>query len=447
MKIQLNPQLCTDLRNKINEHHNFTYEKTAAMLFPNQRNRVTAQAYNCICATLDRITDLVEHCNNIEISGQFGLCDFLNYTQSLIECITILGRVYDVPALYNGQNEHDVSIFHQPGLNGNGNDEKYFTYLRSLCSVHPVETSRHPQYQGSEAEWCPYISSGKNSTFALLANRYPELSGADFVATVYRNDMELCKYVPIHVNELIAYVEKRYLHIQAIIKAISDYNQSLIDTFEKKVIPAPETYPSYIDYLLDLQKAITERCGKENDHKTQEWIAIFKAHFDDQQMQSSLVAYQEALKVGIAGIHSRLQRMDIDFYFEDEPIIRESNFIDNSYALQKLHYLEEDFWAMSEADAYQLAESGGIPFNSVRIDTMLAALSEARCQGASMEELSEIAKSLDRKYQTTNSEWARLQLKIIEPCFDNVIDFDYHLNDWYLHLQVEIAFWLISQRS
>ena len=61
--------------------------------------------------------------------------------------------------------------------------------------------------------------------------------------------------------------------------------------------------------------------------------------------------------------------------------------------------------------------------------------------------LMDIAREIDHRYTTTNSEWARIQLKIIEPYFDNVVEFEYHLNDWYLHLQIEIAFWLISQRS
>ena len=78
---------------------------------------------------------------------------------------------------------------------------------------------------------------------------------------------------------------------------------------------------------------------------------------------------------------------------------------------------------------------------------MLSIISDARMNGADEKDLMDIAREIDHRYTTTNSEWARIQLKIIEPYFDNVVEFDYHLNDWYLHLQVEIAFWLISQRS
>lgn len=447
MKIQLDPQLCDKLREKINEHHNFTYEKTADFKFPNSRNEVTAGAYNCICATLDRINDLVEHCNSIEIDGQFGLCDFFNYTQSLIECITIIGKVYKVVPLYKGVDKNDTSVFHQCGLNNDGNDEKYFTYLRSLCSVHPVETSRHKEYQGNQAEWCPYILSGKSSMLVRFPNVYPELKDADFVVTVYRNDLKLCKYVPIHVKELIAYVQKRYQHINEVIKAITDYNQKLIDSFKKKPISEPESFTDYVSYLNNLQNAITERCGENHTDKTKEWICIIKAHFEDETMQENLLTYQEALKTGIAIIHQHLQQMGIDYYFEEEPISYDTRFIKNGYALEKLGYLQEDFWRLSFDEAIKLAENGGEPFSNDRIDDMLSIISNARMNGADDEDLMDISKEIDQQYTTTNSEWARIQLKIIEPYFDNVVVFDYHLNDWYLHLQIEIAFWLISQRS
>lgn len=447
MKIQLDPQLCNNLREIINEHHNFTYEKTADFKFPNSKKDVTAGAYNCICATLDRINDLVEHCNSIEIEGQFGLCDFFNYTQSLIECITIIGKVYKVAPLYKGADKNDTSVFHRAGINNDGNDEKYFTYLRSLCSVHPVETSRHAEYQGNQAEWCPYILSGKSSMLVQFPNTYPDLEDADFVVTVYRNDLKLCKYVPIHVKELIAYVQKRYQHIQQIIKAITDYNQELIDSFKKKPIPKPENFSDYVSYLNSLQNDITERCGKIHTDKTKEWICIIKAHFEDDTMQEKLLAYQEALKSGISTIHQHLQQMGIDYYFEEEPISYDTCFVNNGYALEKLGYLQEDFWRLSLDEAVKLAESGGESFNNSRIDNMLSIINDARINGATDDEINNLARYIDHKYSTTNSEWARLQLKIIEPYFDNTVEFNYHLNDWYLHLQIEIAFWLLSQRS
>lgn len=268
-----------------------------------------------------------------------------------------------------------------------------------------------------------------------------------YLAIIYRNDLKLCKYVPIHVKELIAYVQKRYQHINEIIKAMTDYNQELIDNFKKKLIPEPESFNDYVSYLNSLQAAITERCGENYAYKTKEWICIIKAHFEDDAMQEKLLAYQKALKTGISTIHQHLQQMGINYYFEEEPISCDTKFVKNGYALQKLSYLQEVFWRLSFDDAIKLAESGGEPFCNDRIDNMLSIITDARMKDADDEGLMDIAREIDHQYKTTNSEWARIQLKIIEPYFDNIVEFDYHLNDWYLHLQVEIAFWLISQRS
>lgn len=199
--------------------------------------------------------------------------------------------------------------------------------------------------------------------------------------------------------------------------------------------------------LNSLQTAITERCGENHADKTKEWICIIKAHFENDEMQEKLLAYQEALKTGISSVHQHLQQMGIDYYFEEEPISYDTKFVKSGYALEKLGYLQEDFWRLSFDEAIKLAESGGEPFCNERIDTMLSIISDARMNGADEEDLMDIAREIDHRYTTTNSEWARIQLKIIEPYFDNVVEFEYHLNDWYLHLQIEIAFWLISQRS
>ena len=224
MKLTLNPELNRRLREKINEWNNFTCEKKANFKSPEKRGKfIETQAYNCICACLDRIDELVEHCNALELKSLFGLYDIFNYGQTLIDCISMISKIYNVP--YEAEN--DISCFNQKGNDGSGNDEKYFKYLRSLCSVHPVETSQHKIYQGDEPEWCPYIS-GSGVVMRMLENINPELKDADYYAVVYRNDMEFNKYVPIRVSQIIQYLNKRYEHIEKIVQAIDRYNDAQI---------------------------------------------------------------------------------------------------------------------------------------------------------------------------------------------------------------------------
>ena len=223
MKIQLNARLSKDLRSAVNDSQNFSLRKTAEFHCPSDKkgDKSEKRAYNCICAAMDRIDDLVEYLNNLDIEptkdGVFNLCNFLNYGQTLIDCITIVGQVYGVK--YESKN--DLSTFHQKGLNGKGNDEKYFKYLRALCSVHPLGTTAYSEFQGKEPEWCPYINFAGTAAFGLLSLQIADSKNVDFIAVVYRNDSEISKYVPIKIKELFLYVKKRYLFIKTIIKGIN----------------------------------------------------------------------------------------------------------------------------------------------------------------------------------------------------------------------------------
>ena len=48
---------------------------------------------------MDRIDSLVEHCNSLNVDnksveGEFAVLDVLNYGQTLIDCIDMLGKIY-----------------------------------------------------------------------------------------------------------------------------------------------------------------------------------------------------------------------------------------------------------------------------------------------------------------------------------------------------------------
>lgn len=445
MKLTLNPELNRRLREKINEWNNFTDEKKANFKSPGKgRKTVEMQAYNCLCACMDRIDELVLHCNSLELNSLFGLYDIFNYGQTLIDCISMISKIYDIPYETKG----DVSCFNQKGNDGSGNDERYFKYLRSLCSVHPVETSQHKIYQGDEPEWCPYIS-GPSTVMRMLAHTNPELKDADYYAVVYRNDMEFNKYVPIKVAQIIQYLSKRYGHIERIIQAIDKYNDDKVKKLIEKHIPLPEEFDTYIEYLLGLKEAFAERCGDKECYQIKEWIGIMKAHFSDEKMQIELQDYQEEMKAGIEEIHNKSQNMSIDDSFSENPVRYHTGFIPSgyAYALEKLHYLENAFMYMPDEEAYKLIEQGGEPFKNDRLNSMLSIISKAQEANLSKEEMMDVAREIDHRFKVTNSEWARVQLKIIEPYFENIIDFDYYLDDWYLHLQIEIAFWLMSKRK
>lgn len=454
MKIELDLKLNKELRNKINEQPNFIDEIQAEFAYPSESRRKEYKdtfAYNCICAALDRIDDLVEHCNSIDINneskeGVFALCDFLNCAQTLIECITKIGNVFDVK--YNTAG--DVSAFHQEGRNGKGNDEKYFKYLRSLCSVHPIDTNAHAEYQGEEPEWCPYITTGKSALFRMLGDQ--EIGVDDFVAVVYRNDLHYNKHIPIHVKELFFYVEKRYAFIEDICKAIDCYNQKRILELKNEHILLPEECQNYITYLDELKKAVQERCGKDCGYIVREWMAMLETVFADEAMQKLLLQYQKALKTEIEGIHNNLQQMN----YGKEGIclapfsVKESmkQYEGYGYELEKIRYLYPD--GEMEDEEYEISHilDEDVGFDKERMQYLLSIIDKAIKQGDSHEQIRELARAIDYHFKVNNSEWARIQLKIIEFAFEESgVKFNYMQNDWHLYLQVKIADWLMRNKG
>ena len=441
MKLDLNPEISKRLREKINEWHNFTYEKEANFKVPGKKIENTAKAYSCICACMDRIDDLVKHCNEIEIDNVWGLCDIFNYGQTLIDCITRIGRVYEASYDANG----DTSSFRNSTSEGKGNDEKYFKYLRSLCSVHPVDTSQHPIYQGEENEWCPYIIEGRSplARLGVYGNGWEDV---DFYAVVYGNDMiEINKHIPIYVAEIVNYLRKRYEYIEEIIKAVECYNQNRVGYFKRKEILRPDAFDDYFQYLSNLKLEVKVRCGEESSYIywIKMWQTVEHSHFKDEKMQMFLQEYKVSLKQKILDFHNYLQEMRE----EDLKSPREwytTSFIKDGYALSKLSYLEAEVDNADDLD--QIARENGDVYRDSSVQLFLETLEKERKNNTSDEELRKIARSIDGKYHVTNSEWARIQLKLIEPCFENVIEFDYFLSDWYLYLQVQIAIWLVNKK-
>ena len=375
--------------------------------------------------------------------GTFALCDFLNYGQTLIDCIAIIGKIYGLK--YNSQN--DCSSFHQKGNNGKGNDEKYFKYLRSLCAVHPLATTAHGEYQGEQPEWCPYINIGSSTSCRMLAYGIKELKGADYIARVYRNDMEFSKYVPIKVKQLFNYIQKRYGFINNIIQAIERYNQNQITFLKNKHILLPSECDSYDSYLQNLEDEIATRYGKSG-YEARTWRAIYRTHFEDEENENVLNKYQEEMRRGIENIHNGLQNMECisdDWSFNVVKIKHLKELQDYGYEDEKIFYLfpcgvVED----KENEDFSFIDCT-LEVDKDRINGMLETIEVARQRGATHEDLRGVARYIDNKAHTTNAEWARIQLKIMEPILGKFIKLNYFLNNWHLYLQTEIAKWLLSK--
>lgn len=446
MKIRLDKTLVDSLRHKFNENQNFSYNITSEFHIPSQKKgtKENKNAFNCLCAALDRMSDIVSYLNRLDIQnenqdGVFQLCDFLNQAQTLIDCIDIFGRIYNVPY----RKESDISSFHQKGLNEKGNDTEYFKYLRSLCSVHPISTNAHPEYQGDEPEWCPYIRS-KNAMSYLFDN---EIKKADFVATVYRNDTNANIHIPIIIKQIFDYLEKRYEYINKIIDAINKYNQEQVNSLRLTLIEPPSSYPSYDDYIYSLSTEFLQRCGS-CEYYPKIWRATMHTHFQDLKWEAALNEYKAELRIGIERIHRELQDMScLNENFDPEAIkintIERLN--DFSYEDNETEYLFPDVEIENTKNHSETFIFASNSFDKERLSKILKFIDDQVTKGATHKDLRDICRQLDSQIKISDSEWARIQLKIMESVIGTFLPFDYYLNDWHLYLQIQIAKWKIGQ--
>lgn len=298
-QINLNNDVLNRLRQKINEQRSISYEKT--LHFKNNKYR----AWDKICAIMDRLDDTVCYLNWLRLnsgkykSSAFDFYDFMNNASVVIDCIKELVKIFEVP---NDKIKNSTAIFNQLGSDGKGTDEQYFEYLRSLCSVHPVETSRHKGYQDNDFECSPYVL-WNNGT--ILGN-----DDCDIYAVVYTSkEGDTNKRVRIYISQIFEYVKTRVDFVEEITNAISKYQKQVIYNLKNKPIKKEKDFVNYIEYLKNLYKEQTERYGSDSFYPFNFIINLFELKLSNSSNQDKMSLYLNALKYAIGFEHNRMQSM------------------------------------------------------------------------------------------------------------------------------------------
>ncbi|MBR6199026.1 MAG: hypothetical protein IKQ61_02035, partial [Spirochaetales bacterium] len=221
--INLNIDFCVQLRNKVNEYQHYSITKTHSLKKDNAQC-----GWEKICAIMDRLDDTTRYLNSIELQktenvlSVFDFYNFINNAATLLDCIKYLGEIYDFDF---STVDKENNIFNQKGNNGTGTDKGYFEYLRSLCSVHPIKTSHHPDFidENTKIECSPYVRW--SDSFPFLTN------DSDLIADVYTNNPCSTKYICIKLFEVFAYIEYRFNLLQEIILHIDSYYKKIIEKY------------------------------------------------------------------------------------------------------------------------------------------------------------------------------------------------------------------------
>lgn len=306
--INLNIDFCAQLRNKVNEYQHYSITRTHSLKKDNAQ-----RGWKKICAIMDRVDDTTRYLNSIELQKTTGVLavfdfyNFMNNAATLLDCIKYLGEIYDFDFSYE---DKKTDIFNQMGNNGNGTDKGYFEYLRSLCSVHPIETSRHLEFldDNTKIECSPYVRWNDG----VLMNE----NDCDLVAIVYTDNPKIfSKYVGIKLFEVFAYIEKRFNVLEQLIGHIDSYYKSLIDEYRNKPLKIESDFSDYCDYLVYLKNEYAERINTGWDEHFDFFIETMKCSFKNSINQEKLRKYQNSVKFGFTFFHKYLQEIpEIDKY-------------------------------------------------------------------------------------------------------------------------------------
>lgn len=355
-------QICLDstiieiLRDKVNEQQNITINKKDG----------EQRAWDKICAIMDRLDDTVDYLNRIKLNtgrysrSAFDFYDFLNNASVVVDCIKQLAKLFDVP---DDKIKLSTNIFNQLGKDGQGTDERYFEYIRSLCSVHPIETSRHKRYQDNKFECSPYVMW--NNELISYDN------DCDIYAVVYtKKEEDSFKRVKIYISQIFEYVKTRVEFVKVITDEIDQYQKAIIAGFKQKTIKQESEFDTYIDYLKNLDKELNIRFGSERIYTFDYIIKLFELKLSNFENQHKMNLYLNALKYAIKFEHNSMQNMsyggfenngliyaknnlETSLYIElHSPNSRSSERRKYSYNLEKIYFLSYDSGENNKEWAY-----------------------------------------------------------------------------------------------
>lgn len=268
--------------------------------------------YDAVYASLDRIEDTLLYINSMELRGEsikeqrsaFDFFDFVNNMYVVIHCIKTLGHIFDVHKEEFMKIEKSTECFNEIGINGQGCDDSFFSYVRSLISVHPAETSRHPEYHGyGKIHYSPFVVWSHN-----LWNEESDIS-VHLYTSEPNADSEV---LHLRIDSFEKYLQRWIDFVDIIVDAIKIFNQNKVSEYRKKKIKVPNEFERYDEYILNLKNELVAREETNIDYLLDYYAAIFNVSLSDERNNIKFERYKNAIRYSLEFLHKRLQNMDND---------------------------------------------------------------------------------------------------------------------------------------
>ena len=204
----------------------------------NSRARIETALY--------RIEDTLNYMNTIPLGVNpqrmqaFDFYDFVNCEVVVIDCIEVLAHIFDLKTeILELKAKNDI-------FRDSGTDNDFVKYIRSLASVHPLDTSGHPKYNGYEnfhcsprAYWDSTMQDGKDLTIAIYDSANTE------------NELE---YLRVSIDDFVKVLQRWINFIDVIAIAVKDYEKKSIEKYRLISMKNPDDFDDYVDYIKYLKE-------------------------------------------------------------------------------------------------------------------------------------------------------------------------------------------------
>ncbi len=261
-RMHLDPCIIEDFDSALDAHGHISEQLSFVGKAFTKKRYKGVPAWDCICACVSRIRDTVGYLNDQELgSMRYGSAfDFINFIDNaavMLDCIDMLAKITGADL---SEEDAQIKIFHQPGTNGKGSDRKYFEFIRSLCAVHPMETSRFKGiYQEADIVTCPHLTWVRGTPMEFAWD-------CDLHANAFVNDADSWgEDICIHMDQVFSYIGYRYSLIEKIGAALERFQEGKIREFRSTPVPERAAGESELEYIERLKITEAERFGANND--------------------------------------------------------------------------------------------------------------------------------------------------------------------------------------
>ena len=354
-RFNFNTQYAADLRDAVNDRQ----KQSIANVHEEKGTKGPYLAWDRTCAAMDRLQDTLRYLNGLELGkdkdrrSAFDFYDFINNAYIVIECIKTIGKIFRVDNQLIDKIENSTEVF-GTRLSEKSTDQKYFEYIRALCSVHPLCTNRQKEFlNGSKFHCCPFVTW--NGTMALNDDK------ADLAAFIYSSGAEKTVFHGLYVSQFEQYLKKWINFIPKIIEAKNAYTDKEYEKLRQEPVKYLSDYEgNVVRYLTYLKGEYCKRFDYGWEYVFDDYIIFFTITLSDPENNTVLEKYQNSVVYSLQFLRNELQNMSCEGYdnsgikyteswiettlFDSIHNISpyESMFSEYSYNLEKLYCLGPD---------------------------------------------------------------------------------------------------------